>query len=86
MSDCRFGVSPVNYPDPDPDVILVKRAEAVYSNKDSRRKNRSFYLVRFILPLPLYLQGIFILICIYTRGLLLMRGLLEGGFSRFTTL
>ena len=19
MSDCRFGVSPVNYPDPDPD-------------------------------------------------------------------
>ena len=20
MSDCRFGVSPVNYPDPDPDV------------------------------------------------------------------
>ena len=21
MSDCRFGVSPVNYPDPDPDVL-----------------------------------------------------------------
>ena len=21
MSDCRFGVSPVNYPDPDPDQI-----------------------------------------------------------------
>ena len=21
MSDCRFGVSPVNYPDPDPDHI-----------------------------------------------------------------
>ena len=21
MSDCRFGVSPVNYPDPDPDVF-----------------------------------------------------------------
>ena len=21
MSDCRFGVSPVNYPDPDPEVI-----------------------------------------------------------------
>ena len=20
MSDCRFGVSPVNYPDPDPDI------------------------------------------------------------------
>ena len=26
MSDCRFGVSPVNYPDPDPDpdVILLR--------------------------------------------------------------
>ena len=23
MSDCRFGVSPVNYPDPDPDHQLV---------------------------------------------------------------
>ena len=22
MSDCRFGVSPVNYPDPDPDIHL----------------------------------------------------------------
>ena len=22
MSDCRFGVSPVNYPDPDPDPIF----------------------------------------------------------------
>ena len=21
MSDCRFGVSPVNYPDPDPDLF-----------------------------------------------------------------
>ena len=23
MSDCRFGVSPVNYPDPDPDMTEV---------------------------------------------------------------
>ena len=23
MSDCRFGVSPVNYPDPDPERIVV---------------------------------------------------------------
>ena len=22
MSDCRFGVSPVNYPDPDPELTL----------------------------------------------------------------
>ena len=24
MSDCRFGVSPVNYPDPDPDPYTIK--------------------------------------------------------------
>ena len=24
MSDCRFGVSPVNYPDPDPELKLEK--------------------------------------------------------------
>ena len=23
MSDCRFGVSPVNYPDPDPDLLVL---------------------------------------------------------------
>ena len=23
MSDCRFGVSPVNYPDPDPDPVVL---------------------------------------------------------------
>ena len=23
MSDCRFGVSPVNYPDPDPEVYSI---------------------------------------------------------------
>ena len=22
MSDCRFGISPVNYPDPDPDPVV----------------------------------------------------------------
>ena len=27
MSDCRFGVSPVNYPDPDPDPDPVKLAK-----------------------------------------------------------
>ena len=25
MSDCRFGVSPVNYPDPDPDVCEMPK-------------------------------------------------------------
>ena len=23
MSDCRFGVSPVNYPDPDPEIFIA---------------------------------------------------------------
>ena len=27
MSDCRFGVSPVNYPDPDPEVGKERRWE-----------------------------------------------------------
>ena len=32
MSDCRFGVSPVNYPDPDPDPTsgLSPGSPAVY--------------------------------------------------------
>ena len=38
MSDCRFGVSPVNYPDPDPDLyLLVPRAHCIC--KDRRRMN-----------------------------------------------
>ena len=27
MSDCRYGVSPVNYPDPDPDKTSAKHKE-----------------------------------------------------------
>ena len=34
MSDCRFGVSPVNYPDPDPD-----RHDG-HADKDSYRHDR----------------------------------------------
>ena len=30
MSDCRFGVSPVNYPDPDPDQCMLKSNFIVY--------------------------------------------------------
>ena len=28
MSDCRFGVSPVNYPDPDPDLEVEERHDS----------------------------------------------------------
>ena len=31
MSDCRFGVSPVNYPDPDPELQALKGNKFVYS-------------------------------------------------------
>ena len=40
MSDCRFGVSPVNYPDPDPVSNDVTRA-GNYSAKDVVRKRDS---------------------------------------------
>ena len=29
MSDCRFGVSPVNYPDPDPDLEMTNDTSIV---------------------------------------------------------
>ena len=30
MSDCRFGVSPVNYPDPDPDLHTQRNGRVGY--------------------------------------------------------
>ena len=33
MSDCRFGVSPVNYPDPDPDPDPV----CIYDRKEEKK-------------------------------------------------
>ena len=33
VSDCRFGVSPVNYPDPDPEWAELKFHEARSSGK-----------------------------------------------------
>ena len=33
MSDCRFGVSPVNYPDPDPDFLNFSNKCMFYKNK-----------------------------------------------------
>ena len=35
MSDCRFGVSPVNYPDPDPDPPLMFTAVRILSRIDN---------------------------------------------------
>ena len=38
MSDCRFGVSPVNYPDPDPDPASCQSMahKAIYVNLHTR--------------------------------------------------
>ena len=36
MSDCRFGVSPVNYPDPDPDCDCLIRIELIWSRRKMR--------------------------------------------------
>ena len=32
MSDCRFGVSPVNYPDPDPDPDMQRTDIEIQAN------------------------------------------------------
>ena len=36
MSDCRFGVSPVNYPDPDPDTFPDQNPETDYKNESTK--------------------------------------------------
>ena len=65
MSDCRFGVSPVNYPDPDPDPTGLKMAGSSQQYTDllpkghpcgNRRTDRlrknSFHLRFACRPLP----------------------------------
>ena len=41
MSDCRFGVLPVNYPDPDPDDIKTKKTLKYLSVRGSCRSYTS---------------------------------------------
>ena len=41
MSDCRFGVSPVNYPDPDPDQHDAILHQIVISRPNYTRRNGS---------------------------------------------
>ena len=48
MSDCRFGVSPVNYPDPDPDFIWKK-----YFKSHSIRYWEPDWLFRFTIVFQL---------------------------------
>ena len=56
MSDCRFGVSPVNYPDPDPSKVygncqLIPTPLVIFASltsgvqlKDDARKMNYYYL------------------------------------------
>ena len=42
MNDCRFGVSPVNYPDPDPDIYFVYAHSVSRSHYKMSRPVRDF--------------------------------------------
>ena len=55
MSDCRFGVSPVNYPDPDPDPedIYDKYKHATITTKLRNVINVSLLRLKYILIISL---------------------------------
>ena len=46
MSDCRFGVSPVNYPDPDPDPVDNAICKAEVANKLSSDADTTFIVIQ----------------------------------------
>ena len=54
MSDCRFGVSPVNYPDPDPDPdamyegIYVSKKRLILANFPNTACLKSCYFINTI--------------------------------------
>ena len=50
MSDCRYGVSPVNYPDPDPDPewTVLKSTCLESFEKCILKQNQLFILSRFL--------------------------------------
>ena len=41
MSDCRFGVSPVNYPDPDPDFSCLAELLNLEKYRNSKINNNN---------------------------------------------
>ena len=42
MSDCRFGVSPVNYPDPDPETEIIVTCTPAGTNRISKDPPNTF--------------------------------------------
>ena len=55
MSDCRFGVSPVNYPDPDPDPNKGK----LIQSPSSYILNGGYLIHFFFLLLLLYSKNVY---------------------------
>ena len=49
MSDCRFGVSPVNYPDPDPGMFCKLSSQ--------RKKIRHVYVRVYVRPGIVYIKS-----------------------------
>ena len=45
MSDCRFDVSPVNYPDPDPDCVFVTGRNSVQHGRIPMRSLNEYCTV-----------------------------------------
>ena len=62
MSDCRFGVSPVNYPDPDPDpdclvkYILPTSILRFINLKEKERKNANAFRLKVLGKLHILMQ------------------------------
>ena len=46
MSDCRFGVSPVNYPDPDPDPDVAQMSLANIKTDETNKSEDKNCLFR----------------------------------------
>ena len=50
MSDCRFGVSPVNYPDPDPGLLLMRKAKSLISCVELKIRVFAVHFESFAVP------------------------------------
>ena len=59
MSDCRFGVSPVNYPNSDPDIMCKNRNRSALVNE--LLSNISRFVGQSGLPLHFEIGGTFAL-------------------------
>ena len=76
MSDCRFGVSPVNYPDPDPDTVSEKACLGGGGGGRIRQptsKLKSLEVLYQILRQPYEDSGVleYIVQCFFKKALLL---------------